>query len=664
MNKAHTKLSLKTILLPAILLLTLLPVLILGSITLIRSHNTNEKSFTYNSNLLCDIGLNLIDDKISFYEETLTSIMDNYHFDPTLDPSYSLLENIMHTLSDADESILNIYFAPQSGGFIQLLNDPLPDDFVATEREWYQNAIAHIDEFTLEPPYQDSITDKMAITIYKDVRKGNQVIGVLGLDVDLHHLTDILSTIQYGEQGSLLVVDADGLVISNVNKEMIGTSEPTEYSIWEQLSRLDSGKVTFTYDHVQYHATFKTSDSTGWKTLLRIPVKELNAPQDSFLLLTVVTIFILCIIVIPTVIWATNRSCSLIVQTKDALEETAMGRFNQKLNLQSTIHEFSILEESFNTMQTNVSKLLQNVETSAQYVHTQAIETADMSEGISSSMDQVTETISHISAGTADSAENLVQINSDMEKLSDSMNLLKDLTEMVSQMAIRTNALGESGITTASTLMQTSQTTKASTQDVKLEVSKVADHINTIRVMSSTISNITKQTHLLSLNATIEAARAGEAGKGFAVVANEIGKLAEETAKSAKDIDAAVRQILADVKIAVDKVNATSEIVNIQEQAVTESQSTFTNIVESVCELTEQVNQISKGLNEINAMKNSVLKEVSNLSSVLEKTAAGSEEVRTSAEEVNASTRQFIVNSTELKQTSAKLDEQLSAFNF
>lgn len=58
-----------------------------------------------------------------------------------------------------------------------------------------------------------------------------------------------------------------------------------------------------------------------------------------------------------------------------------------------------------------------------------------------------------------------------------------------------------------------------------------------------TVSNISKQTHLLALNASIEAARAGEAGRGFAVVADEIGKLAAGTNDSVKDINTLVNAV-------------------------------------------------------------------------------------------------------------------------
>ena len=67
--------------------------------------------------------------------------------------------------------------------------------------------------------------------------------------------------------------------------------------------------------------------------------------------------------------------------------------------------------------------------------------------------------------------------------------------------------------------------------------------VNEFTGITSTISEISSQTNLLSLNASIEAARAGEMGKGFAVVASEAGALASQSSAAAENISRLIESI-------------------------------------------------------------------------------------------------------------------------
>jgi methyl-accepting chemotaxis protein len=72
---------------------------------------------------------------------------------------------------------------------------------------------------------------------------------------------------------------------------------------------------------------------------------------------------------------------------------------------------------------------------------------------------------------------------------------------------------------------------------------KLQDKARRIHGITEVINEIAARTNLLALNAAIEAARAGEHGRGFAVVAGEVRQLAQRTTSATGDIGAMVREI-------------------------------------------------------------------------------------------------------------------------
>ena len=125
---------------------------------------------------------------------------------------------------------------------------------------------------------------------------------------------------------------------------------------------------------------------------------------------------------------------------------------------------------------------------------------------------------------------------------------------------------------TADMATTTEQQVDATTQSV----TRLDESSREIEKIVELIRSLADQTNLLALNATIESARAGEAGKGFAVVANEVKELAKQTADATQNIDTSVVNIRVLVLVCVQSTNQVTE----QIRSVTESMISVSSAIE------------------------------------------------------------------------------------
>lgn len=221
----------------------------------------------------------------------------------------------------------------------------------------------------------------------------------------------------------------------------------------------------------------------------------------------------------------------------------AIADCDLSMSVETRSGDASSLLAAMKIMQSNLSELIGNVESSVRTLANAALNLQDTA-GMVARNTEHQQGMSHsMAASVQEMSSSVTEITSTMEELSASSSQIAEHSGLVADIASQTWEKSKEGSESMRSVMARMDDIRADNQVNLGEIVALGTKSRQISKVMEIINTIADQTKLIAFNAALEASSAGDAGKRFSVVAGEIRRLADNVTNSTSDIETKVQEI-------------------------------------------------------------------------------------------------------------------------
>jgi len=497
-------------------------------------------------------------------------------------------------------SFLTVYLGKVDGGFSVRPDAKMPDGYDPRTRPWYKDGMSAAGA-TLTEPYIDMTTNKMVIGILSKVSSS---VGVVGGDLALDGLVQIINSLNFGGMGYAFLVNDQGKVLVHPDKDLVMKSLS---DLFPQHTPKLTGELTEVQSDGQARLLTFTPitglPSANWYIGLSVDKDKAFSMLSTFRTSAVIATVVAVVIIIGLLGLLISVLMQPLHTMTRAMEDIAEGEGDLTKRLRIHNHdEFGILGTAFNRFVERIHSSISEVSSATEQVNEVALRVISASNSSMTNSDEQSNRTNSVAAAINELGAAAQEIAGNAAQASQHASSARLLAEEGQQVVERNIA----AMNRLSDLIVSSSGHIETLNNKTVNIGQILE----------VITSISQQTNLLALNAAIEAARAGEAGRGFAVVADEVRNLAHRTQESAQQVQTMIEELQVGARASVETMDQSQrhsqDSVQIANQAgerldsVTVRISEIDGMNQSVATATEEqtavVEAINMDINEINML--------------------------------------------------------------
>ncbi len=541
-------------------------------------------------------------------------------------------------MKDVHKEYLEVYMGTPWGGYLSSNIGQMPAGFDPLKRGWYTENIGK-DGLIITPAYMTVSTKAAVFSVVSAVKANNgKRVGVVGVDVALKALTNLIDDIKIGETGYAILVQDDGTILANPKSPEMNFKKMSEVNVeaFTSLGKMDKGYAELNWGDTSYMTYVHTSPNLGWKLIGIIENAEVMQTSKSLITTLVGIGLVLFAVFITLAFFLANAIVRPIRSASDMIKDIAQGEGDLTRRLKVTNKdEVGELADWFNLFVEKLQTMIKDIAGNAVTVDSSSEKLFSFSRDISTSADSMSDKSNTVAAAAEEMSANMNSVAAGSEEAATNVSMVASATE---EMTATVNEIAKNSEQARSITVE--MVTQAGTAKEKInELNLAAKDISDV---TETISDISDQTNLLALNATIEAARAGEAGKGFAVVANEIKDLAQQTAAATQEIKQKIDGVQGSTSGTIQEIGKISDVINQVNDIVTAIATAVEEQSVTTQEIASNLNQAATGIGDVNEnvaqssmVSTDIARDISDISQSAGTMSDSSSKVNMSAEEMS-----------------------------
>jgi methyl-accepting chemotaxis protein len=664
-----SKMNIKTKLIGFFLILSIVPLVFVGTFSLISAGNAIEnKSGVFSREIVRQVAEKM-DAKIESINKETIMLSSNNDFIAAMLKTYSnediieesndtkKIDNLTNSIAMNDDTIKEIRFIRSNGnpyvnGSSTISSYLEGDEF--KNSKYYKKIV---DARGAAIWFTGLSNDYSVICIgwqVKNIATGDEV-GVLIISVDADSFRQQYKNLNIGKEAEIFISNENKKVISdsktkNVGKPILESYQDNVYGKGSQSKFVEDGMLIA-------HSKM----SNGWKLVLTVPMSSLVKDVSNIKIWTII-IGILCAIVAICMALVISLGISIPINNlMNLMKKAEEGDLTVAYECKSE-NEIGKLSHSFNNMIKNINRIMVETNKVADHI---ANGSNSVREGLvksSTSAQQVYTAVEGIAEGSAKQAEEAQSSAVAMNNLAEKIN---EITGSIKSVKNAIEGVKSTSAETADSVrildVKTGESVAIS-DNIRKNINMLNDRTKEIIKITKVIQEISEQTNLLSLNAAIEAARAGEAGKGFSVVADEVKKLADQSREATKLISDIITNIQKDTQSTVDTVGKAYSIYKEEEVVVKDASNGFDGIMKSMEYVVSEVEKMNGVVSDIIEAKEKSVFAIGSIASIAQESAASTEEVTAATQEQTNSAQEMAEMAQDLNSVVQELKQKIEQF--